>query len=253
MTKKNAAKKGSRKISALLLLLITAIAFAVIFPSFSSADPTGAGITYKTNSTKNATAATYRNDSKGTITTIVLDAIQQDNKWKAYVGNISSTFTLDDSADYTIYQWTVDSFTGRVFATRSATTPTWGNVNCSTQTQKETEDTTLSHNSTKSDSINRTFTSRVHKQFYVGGTLIENSSCFSIATWVSDTTNTLTETTTFQEVLLHDGTRMIWTTFVEADRQGYRNDSTYDFQMIVAENGIIANPNSAYYFYVELE
>ncbi|MBU0756686.1 MAG: hypothetical protein KKF44_01355 [Nanoarchaeota archaeon] len=234
-------------------LFIVIIAFLVNTAS-GVTEPTGASLTYKSNSTKNATVAGNRSDAKGTITTVILNSIQQNYKWKAYVGNISSTFTLDDESDYTIYQWSIDEFTGEILATRATTAPTWGSVNCSSIANKQSEDTALGHTSTNADSINSTFATQTHKEFDLAGNTILESSCFATATWINDSVNTLTTTASFQEVLLHDGTNLIYTTFVENDKIGYRNDSvtTYDFQMILAENASSTAPDIQYYFYVEL-
>jgi hypothetical protein len=248
MKKKQSSGRGQ------LLAIMLVIAIVLFAESISAASPNGASINFIGNSTKNASTAGFRNESKGTISTVILSTFQQDYKWKAYVGNVTSTFTLDDSADQTIYQWNMDSFTGRIFATRTSTAPTWSAINCSNASQKANEDTALNHNSTKTDSINRTFTARTHKAFSVAGKSIPASDCFAIATWINDTTNTLSTTASFQELLLNDGANMVYTTFVENDVLGYRNDSiTYDFQMILPEDATITNPNIAYYFYLDLE
>ncbi|MBD3203542.1 hypothetical protein GF327_04560, partial [Candidatus Woesearchaeota archaeon] len=94
--------KGGKNLREIYQYLILGITLMVFLSSVFGADPTGVStVTYKSNSTKNATDADNRSDEKGTITTVVLDSIQQDYKWKAYVGNVTSTFTLDDEADYT--------------------------------------------------------------------------------------------------------------------------------------------------------
>ncbi|MBN2422268.1 hypothetical protein JXB41_03505 [Candidatus Woesearchaeota archaeon] len=240
-------------ISVSIQLIMVVLALSILLNSVF-ADPTGATVTFISNSTKNASSAESRTDEKGTITTVVLDAMQQDYKWKAYVGNVTSTFTLDDEADYTIYQWNIDHFSGEVFATRASSTPAWSSINCSTIAQKQNEDYALNHSSSSMDSINQTFVTQTHKSFVVADRTMSESSCYAIATWINDSSNTLTTTASFQEVILSDGTNIVYATFVENDKFGYMNDSTtYDFQMIVAENATITAPDITYYFYVELE
>ena len=104
----NTNKTPTHKKDAFLGILgaLLVLSFAIIFfTSPVKADPAGA--TVSDNVT--ATAATYfpdnRSDAGGTITTMVLSAVQQNDKWKAYVGNVSGSLTLDDSNGYTIYRW----------------------------------------------------------------------------------------------------------------------------------------------------
>ncbi|MBN1503293.1 hypothetical protein JW930_07175 [Candidatus Woesearchaeota archaeon] len=250
MTNKKLARAKGEALLAALLLVLTLLAFVnTVF----AVDPTGAVVTNYTTSQKNTSAPGQRNDSRGTITTVLLTGIQQDTKWKAYVGNVSATFTLDDSADYTIYSWNINSFTGQVYASRNSSI-TWSTINCTEVAEKTAEGLSVNHSASSEDGLNRTFTSQIHREFYVGDLYIKNSSCYSIATYVNDASQSLTESVSFQEVLLSDGSgRMVYTTFVENDIPGYRSDgTTYDFQMIVAEDPRGSIPITPYYFYVEL-
>ena len=53
-------------------------------------------------------------------------------------------------------------------------------------------------------------------------------------------------------MLLDDGVSVVYTSILENSTYGF-NNQTYDFQMIVAENALEGNqPNTAYYFFVEL-
>ncbi|MFH2020102.1 MAG: hypothetical protein ABIJ34_01730 [archaeon] len=236
---------------AIILAVILVAGAGIVF----AVDPEGATLTNVSTSQKAASQPNIGNHSKGAINTIRLSSVQQDQKWKAYVGNVSSSFVLDDSDGYSIYQWTVSSFTGQVYITRD--TPTWANIACANETNKSAEDTMLTQSSLSSDSVNKTFATQTHKGFTVGGKSIVASTCFATATWVNDTSQTLTVNSPFQEVLLWDGDAMVYTTFVENDRHGYRGDesttnTTYDFQAIVPENATAGSPNLFYYFYIEL-
>jgi hypothetical protein len=224
-----------------------------------SAQATGAGLTNISTSKKNASDPDWGNHSKGAIHTIKLDGIQQNNKWKAYVGNVTSTFVLDDSDDYTIYQWSIDSFTGQVYISRNDSV-NWGTVDCANVTHKESEDTSIEHSSSSADSVNITFNQKGHKSFDVGSNGINQDECFSISTWVNDTSqDPPSSTDLFQEVLLWDTTTssMVYTTMVENDLPGYRNDpavqnETFDFQAIVPEHNNATYTSFTYYFYLEL-
>jgi hypothetical protein len=247
---KNQRNKEAVIIGGLLGILI----FLSIFPS-SFAQQTGATITNRSTVTKPANFPQNRTDPKGTITTLQLSAEQQDIKWKAYVGNVSSTFVLDDEIGDSIYQWTVNSFTGQVYITRNETI-TWTSVSCASAANKLTEDTRIGHNSQSADSVNRTFSQQTHNNLTVGSSFIGNNTCFSTVTWQNDASHQLNSSAPWQEILLWDSTstgKMIYSSFVENDKVGYKSDgTTYDFQAIIPDDALGSNPNLRYFFYLEL-
>jgi len=247
---------GSLSIAVLIVMSLSML-------SFVNAQAEGATITYLSNSSKNASIPGSRNDEKGAIHTIILDTEQQNNGWKAYVGNVSSVFVLDDADAFSIYQWSIDSFDGQVYITRNSSI-SWDNVECASAFNKTAEDSRLNHDSTIEDSINRSFTLTAHKSFSIGTRSVSADICFSLATNQNDTAQTASATTPFTEILLWDNSTdiMIFTTFVETDVLSYRNDTdgstsgganaTYDFQAIVPDDNTLANPPVTYYFYLEL-
>jgi hypothetical protein len=185
----------------------------------------------------------------GSFTTLLLNATTQTMRWKAYVGNVTGSFTLSDASNFTIYDWTGINPAGEVYASRNNSIA-WSSIRCINTTLLGTEQDQLNITTTKEDSINRTFNQTVHRSFYVGTTLIANSTCRAIATYVNSTRQAASENASFQEVLLDDTQRTVYATILEQDRQGY-NNAPFDFQMIVAESEYAANP-SPYYFWVEL-
>jgi len=231
------------------------LAAAALFTQLSfAADPEGPAITFISNSTKNATPAESRTDGKGTITTLVLTTMQQNNKWKAYVGNVSGTLVLRDTSDYSIYEWTaIDDPSGTVFITRNNSI-TWSDIECADSSVIAGEQVQLDHTVTAADNINHTFNHIAHSSLYVGSVLIGNSTCPSTATWISDEEQAISEDSDFQEILLSDGESLVYATIIESDSQSYRNESvTYDFQAIVADSGLPGSTGQAtYYFYVEI-
>lgn len=240
----------NKKITGILIISIMVLIAGII--NFTYAQQTGAVVANVSTSQKAASNPDWGNHSKGAIHTIRLNAEQQDSKWKAYVGNVSSTFVLDDANDYSIYQWTLDSFSGQVYIARNNAIA-WGSVGCASAANKVTEDTSINHLSTAADSVNRTFSQQIHNNLTVGSTFIGNNSCYSTVTWQNDANHQLNSSAPFQELLLWDGDDMIYTVFVENDKVGYRADgTTYDFQAIVPDDGTGSNPALTYYFYLEL-
>src|SRR3989344_4000646 len=147
---------------AALIVLVLLLSSIILYENIVNADPEGATVTYVSNTTKNSTTPGSRNDSKGTITTILLSTTQQNIKWKAYVGNVSGTLVLRDADDYSIYEWAAGgSPDGEVYITRNSTV-TWSTIQCANDTSITDEQNTLGHSATASDNINNTFLTRVH-------------------------------------------------------------------------------------------
>ena len=223
----------------------------MIASSLIYALPTGPVITYVSNSSAASLPSNRTQDEKGTITVITMVANQQDYKWKAYVGNVSGKLALDDGTAFTIYDWTMGTPSGEVYVTR-ASTVNWPNVTCASQAMIYTEENEVDISSATVDSINSTFNSQSHKSFSAGTVDIVNSSCRSTATYVSDASQVVNETSVFQEILLGDAgtSNLIYATTIEDNALGY-NNQTYDFQLLVAENESATVPFT-YFFYVEL-
>ncbi|MFH1649719.1 MAG: hypothetical protein ABIA93_04175 [Candidatus Woesearchaeota archaeon] len=232
-------------ISALIIL------FAASLIRMSSAEPGGPDLTYIGNSSLDTSTPANRTDSGGAIHTISISAILQDQMWKAYVGNITGLLTLDDANGYTIYDWTLAAPTGEVYITRDSSV-SWGSINCSNATHILTEQSSFLMQPTAVDNINKTFNETIHASFLVGTLNMTESSCQTAYTYVNDSKQTGDLSNPFQEVLLSDGSNLIYTTIIEADEMGYDPGQTYDFQAIVAENASSTAPDATYFFFVEL-
>jgi len=233
-------------IGVLAILIITAL-----FPSFVNSLPAGPIVTYLSNSTAPIISSNRSTDAKGTISVVTLASTQQDYSWKAYVGNVSGKLSLDDGSSYTIYDWSLGVPTGEVYVSRAASV-SWADISCASQTMIDNEETAVSMSAVATDSINKTFANIIHRSFAVGTKVIANSTCRSIATYINDTAQTLSETAKFQEVLLGDSVsgRLVYTTLMENNEKGY-NNGNYVYQLLVAENESATVPTT-YYFYVEL-
>ena len=239
-------RKNTKTIILALLLMIL-LASSILS---TLADPIGFTIT--STSTENASpqSAATMTTAGGTFTTLLLNATMQTPRWKAYVGNVSGRFSLRDALNFTLYDWNITTIAGEIYASRNSS-PTWANIRCANNSTVITEQTQLNITTTKEDSINRTFHNYTHKGFYVGTTLIANSTCRAISTYVNNTKQTTGEAASFQEILLSDSTdRVIYATILENKVQSYNNNN-FDFQMIVAESEYLLTP-STYYFWVEL-
>ncbi len=235
-------------------VLVVSLIFSICVSSnifISAADPVGPSeIISVWNETMNTTAAGFFNISGGYIAALNLSATVQNTHWKAFVGWITAAFTLDDSAGSTIYDWSFAVTSGRVYATRDSSTIEWDLIDCANvATTLATEDVALFHNiSLRQDTINTTFQTGTHDLFYVAGTPFSANECPTLNTFVSDGT----QDDDFEEMALYDGTSIIYATILEPGLVGY-DGNTYDFQMLVPENGSQGfSGSTAYYLYVEL-
>ncbi len=222
----------------------------VISATLVHAVPTGPSITYNKTETANLTPATQITTQGGSFTTLVLNATTQTPRWKAYAGNVTGKLILDDSTKKSIYDWTVTSVTGEVYATRNSSID-WSTIGCADTGAILAEQNSLNMSASNADSLNATFINKVHKSFYVGTALIQNSTCYAIATYVNDAAQSSSENAKFQEILLKDGSsRVVYATLINQNTTGF-NGLKYDFQMIVPENEFSATPTT-YYLYAEL-
>jgi len=244
---KNIKNSSLKKSSIYLLLVVLAIYLLSI--SFVIAVPASPSLTYVSNTTFTSSLTNRSTDVKGTITTITLSSNQQDYKWKAYVGNVTGRFVLDDAAGKSIYDWSTGAITGEVYVSRFSNV-NWGSVACVNQTVIDSEQVGLGMSSSVKDNINSTFNYTNHGNFSVGTTPI--SGCRSTATYINDAAQVMGPSALFQEVLLRDTltSNLVYTAIINSSVTGY-NGQSYDFQMIIGENESASIP-TPYYFWVEL-
>ncbi len=242
-----------------VLIISIALYLSLIISQVVNAEPAGADLT-NPSSEEYTTTADSRTDSGGTIVTLSTSVTQQDDAWKAYVGNITGTLVLRDSDGWSIFEWSMNSstFGGNVFVSRNDSI-NWSNLKCANNTIIDSEQSFLGMSSTDSDSLNQTFNYTTHKTMTVSGVgPISNSTCPSVATYVNGSAQTITESSYFQEILLTDNNNLIYGTFIDQDAWGFDNNEsvngtnvTYDFQLIVAENSSLSSGNT-YYFYADI-
>ena len=243
------------------ILTNSAICFStciVIFLSLVYAAPVGPSATLVESRTRAIPGNATINESTGGgyIYVHTFDVLEQNKRWKAYVGNVTGSLTLDDASGYTIYDWDLGTVTGEVYATRDIDTVNWTGITCANISHLTDEDSAMSH--TRIDSINNTFngSSKNHPAFLVGPIDIPQDDCYSILTYVNDTAQSTTEY--FPEIVLYDNdSKIVYATKMENNLPGFDGannsvNNTYDFQILVPENGQSSSSSIAYYFYVEL-
>ncbi len=186
------------------------------------------------------------NISGGYVSGMNVSATFQNPHWKAFVGWIDGEFTLDDSSGSSIYDWSLPTISGQVYATRNVSAVDWGNIGCASAGEILSEDVAMEH--AGEDNISSTFDGTNSGTYVVAGTSIGVGSCFAANSYI----NNVSQSSNFEEFVLYDSASIVFATTVEDAVAGY-DGADYDFQMIVPENGNESYmENTAYYLYVEI-
>ncbi|MBI5880615.1 hypothetical protein HZB90_00630 [archaeon] len=224
-----------------LLILLMPLVYAQLQPN---APDTMTNITSQSPAAEAGYAMTT---AGGTITTVNINATTQNPHWKAYVGNISGKLALQDGGSNAVYDWNITSTEGEIYATRKSTIVEWNSIACANIAQIQADETALNMTSSSEDSIASTFNKKQHAEFYAGLTQVGQNSCNSTNLYVNSA-----ESNDFEEVLLYDGSYMVYAALVEDSVTGF-DGNIYDFQMIVPDSGLGGSQAPVtYYFYVEL-
>lgn len=182
--------------------------------------------------------------------TILADSITQ--TWQGYFGNVSGAIVLGDSNNNTLYNWTLASANGEIYAVRDSVTPTWSSVRCANFTELLSEESVLNVPVAAADGLNETFfNTSVFNDFYVGPLNINSTQdCYATNLY----NDTGAQSAYFSEVILSDTTaNLIYTSILNDNIVGF-DSLSHDFEMIVGEDGHNGDTNpTPYYFYVELQ
>ncbi|MFH1638242.1 MAG: hypothetical protein ABIB71_07485 [Candidatus Woesearchaeota archaeon] len=250
------------------VLAVIAVLVIVFFARYTGYVPVGPEYISELESlTKPPTGPYELNESTGGgyIYTVLINTTQKNQRWKAYVGNITGKFVLQSDANFTIYDWVIsDITTGEVYATRKSSSVNWTNINCTWVATGNTDpgnrsvegyENIMMNHSSADDNITTTFSSRNHTEFFIGTLRIQENACYSLHTFVNNTP----QTASFQEVILYEGDNisdagghLVYMAQMDDNTLGYDN-RLYDFQLMLPEKGIPGFASStAYYFYVDL-
>ena len=245
-------KQGRSATNTLLAIVAVALFTLVLTTTLQTtvlANPSGATIVSNTTTFGPPTTADDRTDDGGTITTIVLDTLQQITNWKGYVGNVTGTLQLADADGFAIYDWSLDtSISGQVYASRTDAL-SLASIGCATPGTMGTENTFYGFSQNDPYTINATFNETAHTAFSVGTTAITANTCPSQALFVSGNRVAATDTADFQEIVLEDdANNLLFTALINQETTGF-NNGLYDFQLIVPND---PDDTTTVYFFLEL-
>jgi hypothetical protein len=241
------------------ILLIVFLSVTVL-----AVEPFGADVTNLTSSRMNASAADNTSALAGNITELEITGISITQSWQGYFGNVSGTIQLADSSDNVMYNWSLASPEGEIYASTNDSI-TWGTIKC-----LETELGTYFENleamfgiaSDDVDGVNETFSvagthengfGLTHDLFYTNNIDFTEGECASTHIFASNQNAT---DSTFQEVLLYEPTTLsvVFASILDEESPLGFDGRAHDFEMLVLENGhLIDTSTTTYYFWVELE
>lgn len=235
------------RINAILLVaLLTFSSFGLVIATPNGADPVTSGASTRADPTdaQNHTAIA------GNVTELTVYGSTVTQSWQGYFGNVSGSIQLADGSGNAMYNWSLASPQGEVFAS-SASTITWSSIACfDLATNGAALEGAFGIDPTDADGVDETFASNDHDQFYVGSTDFTVGQCNN--TKIFDDTGAGVNNN-FEEVLLTDGTNTVFASLLEEDLTGFDGKS-HDFQMLVLENGHAGDSaTTPYFFYIELE
>mgnify|MGYP000698084768 CR=1 FL=1 len=230
------------KIIFVFVLLMGLIGFVEALPS----GPDAINITSNETST-GSTSGSIVNISGGYVANLNVTATVQNPHWKGFVGWIDGMFTLDDASGSSVYDWSLSSVSGEIYASRNASSVNWTGIGCASAAEIDVEDGLLDH--TKEDNISSTFSGLNSETYVIAGVQIAAGDCFAANSYI----NNVSQSGNFEEIVLHDSSNVLFAAEIENAVVGY-DGVGYDFQMIVPENGNETFTGvSAYYLYVEID
>ncbi len=270
-------KRGKMVNQRKYLLFLASILFVTVCAvSFAAAIvPTGANSSsfIKTGTSPNQ-APDSRTAYAGNVSEILVNGLTTTQTWQGFYGNVTGTVELADSNHNVMYNWSLASPGGEIYASTNSSI-SWPYVQCFNFTSNGTyADDTANAGATSQfganlsiiqtrfninisdvDGVNRTF-ARIgaggHTQFYTANQQFSAGECSS--TRVYDNTGAGVAGK-FEEALLYEptSTSLIFATLLNTDANGF-DSQTHDFEMLVLEDGHGTNTASTtYFFFVELQ
>lgn len=264
-----------------MCLLSVLLVFVLGFPLLKAVIPSGATPTPISNETAQSDTPGSHGAIAGNVTEMDLTGYTTTQAWAAYYGNVSGTVQLADNNDYIMYNWTLASPEGEVYASTNDSIQ-WATISCFNFTATgvggvesaqagQTSLTGMNLSTLEAnfnitwndvDGVNETFgmngalpgNDGYHDEFFVNALNFTVGECLSANTF-RDSAKGPTDNY-FEEILLFDTTTqsVIFTTLLEEDDTPGFDGEYHDFQMLVLDDGHFTNTApTTYYFYVEIE
>jgi hypothetical protein len=252
----------------ILLCLLILLSNSVIAssPSGASVDPLGSS---------SSTTGDVGSDGAqaGNITELAVTGISTTQSWQGYYGNVTGTIQLADGNSNVIYNWSLASPKGQIYASTNNSIQ-WANIQCFNFTATGTYDNETGNGGSvnqfgtnitqleaafgmaadESDSVDQTFSlegADTHNVFYTSNVEFTEGKCKN--TRIFDDSGAGANDH-FEEALLYEPktASVVFASILNQDLAGF-DSAKHDFEMLVLENGHGADVETTpYYFFVEL-
>ena len=248
MREENVTRKEHLIFALMILLSLTIVIGEPEGPSFINATNT---------STRVLTSAASIQAVAGNVTELSITGQTTTQSWQGYFGNITGQLILGDAWNHTLIDWDVTLPEGEVYVSTGTIDFSDGNIGCydyesgeSYFTLSELE-TSLGMNADDIDGVNETFlVNSSYPNFYAGTNQITGNCPMRQLNNISGTPSP-----DFYELLLYDAANqnLIYTAVLTKNGAVGFDNRTWNFQMIVGENGHEGDTTTTpYYFYAEL-
>ena len=268
------------KLFLLSVLLIVFLCTAVL-----AVEPFGANVNPVSPSDRAPTDAPGQDSNAiaGNITNMDVTGYSITQAWQGYFGNVSGTVQLADSGDNVMYNWSLASPEGEIYASTNNSI-TWAYIQCfnftadgsygdagsggvpggtnlegTNLTQLETlfgiasDDVDGVDNTFSLDGSHESGEGLTHDLFYTNNFQFDAGECLSTHLFTASNSS---EDGTFQEVILYEPTTqsVVFTSILDEETPAGFDAKGHDFEMLVLENGHLTDTSTTpYYFWVELE
>ena len=254
-----------------LVILIATIMFNISL--VIAVEPFGASVSPLTSERAPEDSAQGINAIAGNVTELNIFGYSVTQSWQGYFGNVTGVITLNDNSDNVMYNWSVASPQGEIYASKNNSIE-WNYVQCFNYTAagnyaSDTENAGKTNQfgtnitilesmfniiSDDVDGINETFNllGTGHSRFFTNNLEFSEGECQNTRIF-SDAGQG--EDGKFEEAILYEPTTrsIIFASLLNEDVFGF-DSNPHDFEMLVLEDGHRTDTfTDTYYFYVELE
>jgi hypothetical protein len=274
-------KKRMNKFNRLFVLSILLVVFLSV--TVLAVEPFGANVVNVSSVRAIPDNATNNDAMAGNVSEITVNGYTITQAWQGYFGNVSGTIQLADSSDNVMYNWSLASPEGEIYASTNNSI-IWNYIQCLNFDAAGTYadvgtggvpggTNLLGTNLTLLDDMfgidvgdvdapNNTFSllgthesgkGLTHDLFYTNNFEFSAGECLSTHIFG---VNKSASDSTFQEVLLYEPTTrsVVFTSILDEESPLGFDARSHDFEMLVLENGHLTDTTSTpYYFWVELE
>src|SRR5262245_23324497 len=116
------------RLSAIFLSMIMSFALSVIFVSGAPQGPDSVIVAGSGRHGTYSGAGPMVQAQAGNVTPLVVSQQVSTQAWQGYYGNVTGTIVLDDASNFTLYDWSLPTPSGEIYAANSSTSIAWTSI-----------------------------------------------------------------------------------------------------------------------------